>query len=416
MKRVLFVSRQFPSDITRSVHGIYLRMRLFLDALVELSEAIDVLFYVEPGVDSSPAAMRKAEEDIMAAWGIRATVTLCPVADPSNDSESAWGHYVKPTFSLFAQSLYAGTSAAVQVGAFEAALERRPDAVFVHRLDAMCPVLLTRRSRPPVFLDLDDIEHVRWVRQLGQGPFWPGKRLYYMQLPALVAGERRAACLSSRSFVCSEVDRQYLTKWWRLPRVVTIPNAVAMPAHYGIDCASMGLLFLGAYAYPPNVTAAEFLIREVWPLVREACPEARLIIAGNRPERIESFAGCPAGVEFTGFVDDLEELYRRVRVVCCPVMSGGGTRLKIIEAAAYGKAIVSTRVGAEGLELRDGEEIVLRDGGRAFAEACVDLLKDPTRCEAMGLAARRAVEPRYDRQHIVARIKDTIAEGLTGWM
>ncbi len=382
----------------------------------EVSEAIDVLFYVEPGVDSSPGAMRKAERDILAAWDIRATVTLCPVEQTARGSETPWDHYVKPTFSLFAQSAYAGTSAAAQVVAFEAALDRRPDAVFVHRLDAMCPVLLTRRSRPPVFLDLDDIEHIRWMRQLGQGPFWPGKRLYYLQLPALVAGERRAACFSNRTFVCSEVDRRYLTKRWRLPRVVTIPNAVAMPAHYGTDSASMALLFLGAYAYQPNAAAADFLIREVWPLVRKACPEARLIIGGNKPERIASFAGRPAGVEFAGFVDDLAQLYRRVRVVCCPVMSGGGTRLKIIEAAAYGKAIVSTRVGAEGLELRDGEEIVLRHGGRAFAEACVDLLKDPTRCRAMGLAARKAVEPRYDRRHIMSRIKDTITEGLKGRM
>ena len=95
---------------------------------------------------------------------------------------------------------------------------------------------------------------------------------------------------------------------------------------------------------------------------------------------------------------------------------GGGTRLKIIEAAAYGKVIVSTQVGAEGLDLRDGEEIILRDGARAFAEACIDLLKDLSRCRAMGLAARKAVEPRYDRRHIVSRIKDTIMEGLKGRM
>jgi len=191
MKRILFVSRQFPSDISKSVHGVYMRMRLFLNALMEVSEALDVLFYVEPGVDSSVEAMRRAETDIWAAWCIRANITLCPVEEPASGSESLWDHYVRPTFSLFAQSLYAGTSAAVQVGAFEAALERHPDAVFVHRLDAMCQVLLTRRSCPPVFFDLDDIEHIRWVRHLRQGPSWPGKRLYYLQLPALVAGERQ---------------------------------------------------------------------------------------------------------------------------------------------------------------------------------------------------------------------------------
>ena len=82
--------------------------------------------------------------------------------------------------------------------------------------------------------------------------------------------------------------------------------------------------------------------RDVWPLIRKACPEARLIIAGNKPERIPSFASHPPGVEFTGFVEDLGQLYQRVGIVCCSILSGGGTRLKILEAAAYGKAIVST--------------------------------------------------------------------------
>jgi len=415
VKRILFVSRQFPSDIARSVHGIYLRMRLFLDALAELSESLDVLFYVEPGIDASPAAMRKAEENLREVWGVRASVALCAVDETPDGPSSAWDHYMKPTLSFFSQSLYVGTSGAAQSAAFRAALAKRPDAIFVHRLDAMCPLLRTRGIEAPVFLDLDDIEHVRWTRQVGQAPFWPGKRLYHLQLPALIAGERRAVKLARRSFVCSEVDRRYLTKWWRMPRVVTIPNAVAMPEQFGTDPEARALLFLGAYAYGPNIAAAEFLIREVWPIVRAACPGARLIIAGNKPERIPSFASRPAGVEFTGFVESLDDLYRRSRIVCCSIMSGGGTRLKIIEAAAYGKAIVSTTVGAEGLALRDGQEIVLRDGGQAFAAACVELLKDSARCEAIGLRARRAVEQRYDRKHIVALIKSTILGEKTAW-
>jgi len=320
---------------------------------------------------------------------------------------------VRPAASLFAQSLYAGTSGPLQIAAFESCLERRPDAVFVHRLDAMCPALLTRKALPPVFVDLDDIEHVRWFRQVRQPPFWPAKPLYYLQLPALIAGERRGVKLARKTFVCSDVDRSYLTTWWRLPRIATIPNAVTIPARYGIDPESKALLFLATYAYAPNIVAAEFLIREVWPLVHEACPGSRLIIAGNKPERIPSFANRPADVEFTGFVENLDHLYRRVRIVCCPVTSGGGTRVKILEGAAHGKAIVSTRVGAEGLDLRDGRELLLRDGGREFAKACIELWTDPSRCEALGLAAREAVARQYDRKQIVVRIRDEIRQRPT---
>jgi glycosyltransferase involved in cell wall biosynthesis len=298
VKRVLFVSRQFPEDIARSVHGVYLRMRLFLDALSELAESIEMLFYVEEGVDASPAAMRRAEENLCHAWGVRAQVTLCSVA--GSPAATFWTHYLKPSTNMFVQASYAGTSGRLQVAAFEAALERHPDAVFVHRLDAMCPALLTRRSLPPAFLDL--VEHVLWLREVRQPPLWPARR----------------------------------------------------------------------------------------------------------PERIPSFASHPPGVEFTGFVDDLDQLYRRVRIVCCPILAGGGTRVKILEAAAHGEAIVSTVVGAEGLEMRDGVDIVLRDGPAAFARACIELLQDPARCKALGASAREVVARRYDRRQIVNPIKGEI--------
>src|SRR5262245_21034245 len=157
MKRILFVSRQFPQDIVRSVHGVYMRMRLFLDALRELTETLELLFYVEDGVDASPAAAHRAQEDFRALWGIRAAITLCPVAS-AIPAESFWHHYIKPMGSFFAQPLAAGTSDHSQVLAFDRALENRPDAIFIHRLDAACPALLTRRRElPPIFLDIDDI-------------------------------------------------------------------------------------------------------------------------------------------------------------------------------------------------------------------------------------------------------------------
>ena len=407
VKRILFVSRQFPQDIVRSVHGVYIRMRVFLDALQEITESLDMLFYVEEGVDASPAAMQQAEADMQTFWGIQARVTLCPVAI-SDDPRGFVNYYLRPAASFFAQSLYAGTAGPTQVAAFEAALDARPEAIFVHRLDSMCPALLTRRPLPPMYLDLDDIDHVKVVRQLRRPPFWLGKFLYYLQVPALVSGERRAIKLARKSFVCSDVDRDYLATRWRLPGVVTLPNAVSIPAEYGTEPDSRSLLLVATYAYGPNIIAADFLLKDVWPLVREACPDARLIVAGNKPERIPSFAERPEGVEFTGFVPDLKLLYRRAAIVCCPILSGGGTRIKILEASAHGKAVVSTVVGAEGLELRDGVEIILRDGARAFADGCIELLRDPPQREALGCAAREAVACRYDRRQIVGLVKDEI--------
>src|SRR5215470_6225913 len=165
VKRILFVSRQFPPDFVRSVHGVYIRMRVFLDALQEMADSLEMLFYVEEGVDASPAAMQQAEADLRAFWGIRARVTLCPVAVADNPRGFV-NHYLRPAASFFAQSLYAGTAGPPQVAAFETALDASPEAIFVHRLDSMCPALLTRRPLPPIYLDLDDIEHVKVLREL----------------------------------------------------------------------------------------------------------------------------------------------------------------------------------------------------------------------------------------------------------
>ena len=117
-------------------------------------------------------------------------------------------------------------------------------------------------------------------------------------------------------------------------------------------------------------------------------------------------------VKFTGFVDDIVGLYERSRIVCCPIFSGGGTRVKIIEAAAYGKPIVSTRIGAEGIEMHDDKELLLRDDPSGFAEACVTLLKNTDLCSRLGTAARMVVEKSYDRRTIIRHIQQQVKEVL----
>jgi glycosyltransferase involved in cell wall biosynthesis len=110
-------------------------------------------------------------------------------------------------------------------------------------------------------------------------------------------------------------------------------------------------------------------------------------------------------VSFAGFVGDLAPWYRSARVVCCPIYHGSGTRVKIIEAAAHAKAIVSTRLGAEGLEFEDGREIMLRDTPQALADACVQLLQSASSAQRMGLAARARAAELYEHGAIVRRLE-----------
>ncbi len=263
----------------------------------------------------------------------------------------------------------------------------------------------TATPRPArLFVDLDDIEHKTRLRAVLAPPFWPGKALYTTHIPSIFLAERRAAKMAEAIFVCSDLDRRYLRRLGMGRNAVVVPNGLPIPPEPAPPAPDPTVLYLGTYGYRPNCDAADRLIRQIWPLIRTQVPEARLLVAGKGPERIASFRSAPPGVTFTGFVDDLDRLYAKSRVVACPLTVGGGTRLKLVEAASYGRPMVSTRVGAEGLEFEDGREILLRDDNSSFAEACARLLRDETACARLGEAARTKMKASYSAADAVARI------------
>ena len=408
--RVLFVSTHFPRDLRRQVSGIFQRMRMFVDALKEMAH-LDMLFYVPADVDTSPAAVSAWERTLSQHWEANLHLSLCRCFERSA-TLSKWQIYRAEITSFFEQPGFMLTSGTQQIQAFESCLHRKPDAIFAHRLPAMCPALLTHAPLPLIFLDLDDVEHIALLRSVNRRWPWRTKLLHYAHVPTLLWGERQAIHLAHRTFVCSEADRHYLTKRWRFAGLSTIPNAANTIKLLPV-ASNPALLFVGSFTYQPNIEAAEFLIEQIWPHIYRAMPEARLIIAGTLPARIRGYDMGIPGVEFTGFVDDLEELYQRSRVVCAPILAGSGTRIKIIEAASYGKAIVATRVGAEGIDMRDGAELLLRDDPGSFADACLQLLNDSVLCEQLGRAAYAKVLRSYDRANIVSLIQGYLKDDMS---
>lgn len=171
-------------------------------------------------------------------------------------------------------------------------------------------------------------------------------------------------------------------------------------------------MFLGGYYYFPNLNAANFLIEQIWPQISKARPDAKLIMAGTCPENIRSYYAKVPGVEFTGFVEDLDKLYARTRIVCCPILSGGGTRVKIIEAAAYGKPIVATPIGAEGLSMHDDNELLIRTSADEIVQACLQLLSNDNLCQRLGTAAHQKTILQYDRGHVIQLIQNHVKTAL----
>ena len=172
------------------------------------------------------------------------------------------------------------------------------------------------------------------------------------------------------------------------------------------------VLFLGNHRYGPNAEAAERLISRIWPLVLQQDENARLIIAGDCPERIPSYRLRPLNVEFTGLVSDLDGLYQRSRIICCPIITGGGTRLKLIEAAAYAKPMITTPIGAEGLLFENDREILIRDSDAQIAAACSRLLSHDSECLELGSHAYRKAASIYSVDIVKQRIKSELLATL----
>jgi glycosyltransferase involved in cell wall biosynthesis len=409
--RSLFITNKFLGDGESPVTGTYKRMELFLEAISGLSNRLDLLVMVPHTMAITTRLIDYYVEQYASRLRCPFDLRLIPRLPPPGH-RTIRGYLTRP-WDLYSPGWhrYFMTSGTSQVTAIREAFSIGPDLVFAHRLNVMAPILRGHLQHPALFLDLDDVEHKAHLRHVLAPPRWPSKYLGLLHTPPLLWAEKQALGMALRTYVCSPQDRDYLRRLYGSRQVEDITNAVAIPRRTPVPVEPT-LLFLGSTIFAPNLAAASWLIEQVWPTVHAAVSAARLIIAGEFPEQIAAFQAPPPGVEFRGFVADLDELYRETRVVTCPVLSGSGTRVKLVEAAAYGRPAVSTRIGAEGLALEEEHHILLRDNAAEFARACIRLLNDQPLCNRMGDAARRVAEQQYDRAAIIERIRGSVTAAM----
>lgn len=172
------------------------------------------------------------------------------------------------------------------------------------------------------------------------------------------------------------------------------------------------MLFLGGFRHTPNQEALLWFVQHVLPKVRAQEPRARLIVVGSEPPPRHSLPNAEA-VELAGFVEDVHEPLGRYSLFVCPILSGSGVRVKLLEAFAAGIPVVSTRLGAEGLADKDGEICALADNPVDFAARVVDLLKDPSQAAAMAERARANVVSTRDMRQITSRLVDSYRAEVT---
>jgi len=193
----------------------------------------------------------------------------------------------------------------------------------------------------------------------------------------------------------------------------------------GVDCEKMlplaqppegttEIIFIATMGYMPNADAMRFFCREIFPLVRAQRPDCRLNIVGSGGSRHLSDLAQTGIVELTDRIEDPIPYYERSSIAVVPLRSGGGSRLKILEAMALGRPVVSTRLGREGLDLEDGTEVITADDPNVFANEILALLKDPEKWRNVTEAARKKVEKRYDWDHVCSALLDLYENLLPG--
>ena len=171
------------------------------------------------------------------------------------------------------------------------------------------------------------------------------------------------------------------------------------------------LVFTGTMHYHPNTQAARWFCEEILPRIKTEVPGARFIGAGGRvPPELEVL--CDESVHFTGYVEDIREWFHKASVFVVPLLVGGGTRFKVVEAMAMGKPVVSTRLGAEGIPAKNGTDLVLADDPNSFAAEVVDLLNDRARCASMAAAGRRFVEEKFAWDVIAQRMERALERAV----
>lgn len=209
-------------------------------------------------------------------------------------------------------------------------------------------------------------------------------------------------------YLCSADDQRRLHD--HIPHVpsTVIPNAADLD-HYrprAMDPAPDGrtVLYFGLLSTVPNSDAVIYFLQQIWPGIAEAHPQARCKIVGGRPPASLLALAGPR-IELTGFVPDLRPHLASAAVVVVPLRLGGGTRLKIVEAMAMGKAIVSTSLGAEGIEAAAGRNILLEDEPAAFAAAVNRLLSKPELAARIGQSARQLALEKYGWSEAAQRLE-----------
>jgi glycosyltransferase involved in cell wall biosynthesis len=268
---------------------------------------------------------------------------------------------------------------------------------------ARTAVPIGRIDTQATILDGDDFGYVREWLLLRSSPWYGAKVWNYLNIAKIWWWERSFPYHFSFVVRCSEEDRS------RHPavNVVVIPNGTVIPAT--VSRMPQGrVLFVGDLGYAPNSQGLQWFLDRVWPLIQRRVPDAVLDIAGRNPPLAIQKAHGKLGVVVHGFVEDLTPLYRTASLSIVPLHAGGGTRLKVLESLANAVPVVSTNVGAFGIDANVQHGLHRADNPNRFATYCAAVLLETELSQSRASAGREFVRSKYDWGIIQQQVADLV--------
>lgn len=264
-------------------------------------------------------------------------------------------------------------------------------------------------GRLPSVLSAHNVEAQIWERYYQAETNLPKKIYIYIQWQKLLRYEAKAAQEYTAVTTVSEPDLNIFASEYGCKQVTVVPNGVDQRyfAPQKVDVRSDSMVFTGSMDWRPNQDGVKYFIEEIFPLIKQERPAATFTVVGRKPPQwLIELAERVDGVAMTGTVDDVRPYIASSALYVVPLRVGGGSRLKILEAMSMAKIVLSTTVGAEGLDVNEGQHVLLRDNPRDFARAACAVLSDPDNYTEYGIAGNRLILESYTWDAIACVMDD----------
>jgi len=399
MAKIIFVLGELPYPLDK---GAKIRTFYLLSSLCERHEVY--LF-----------GLKEGQED---KWKIEELKKICKdvIVFERAMKKNGWKFYRDLFLNLFSGRPYIVSRGYSRFMAEEVKRSLKKDKFDVIICDSLqqAPNLLGVNGIPKI-LNTHNVELVIRKRHCEVERNIFKKAYMYLQLSKLEKYELSALQAFDHILAVSENDKETMAGYRSnpKPRITVIPNGVDCDYCRPVTERSVpdSLIFTGSMDWIPNEDAMLYFLKEIFHLVKQKVPDISLTIVGRNPSsRLQKECARIPSVKLTGYVDDVRPFIAKSSLYIVPLRIGGGTRLKILEAMAMRKPVISTSIGSEGLDVEDKQNIVTADEPQKFAEGIVTLLRNGEEADRIAANGRKLVEERYDWNVVTQKLLSLIEE------